>query len=577
MSVAEELGYSKRDRTFIPQDLSFETFDGLQSLLEHLLNREIKNKEDLQQWLLDVSELKSVLEETSAWAYINMTRYTEDEEKQKWYQHIINEIEPKLKPYMDKLNRKYFDSPFRKQLPSPRFDVFNRKIENRIKLFRPENIELEKEDSQLDNQYTQIVGALTIDFDGKEQTIQQLSRYLEEPDRDLRKKAFEAILNRTLKEKEKITTIFEKMLNLRHKVASNAGFENFRDYMFMELERFDYSPQDCFTLHNNIEKYTLPLIKEMMEERKKRLQLSALKPYDLSVNIYGEKPLRPFKEVRELIDGCITIFSKLDPKLGKELSLMDEMNLLDLDSRKGKAGGGYLYPLEETKLPFIFANAVGMSRDLIVLLHEGGHAVHHFEAQNEPLIEYRSTSMEMAEVASMSMELITMDYWDEFYKDPKDLTRAKINQLEGVISLLPWICTVDAFQHHIYLNPQENTEQRNKKWEEIYLRFHPMVDYQGYEDFLTYRWQRVHHIFGVPFYYIDYAIAQIGALQVWRNYKKDPKQAIKQYLNGLSKGGSLPLPELYEETGIQFDFSDSMISSLMKMVEEELKNLRSQL
>jgi oligoendopeptidase F len=405
--------------------------------------------------------------------------------------------------------------------------------------------------------------------------LQQAADRLLSTDRKVREDAYMKIAERRYQDKDKLDELFNKLLKLRHEVAQNADFENFRDYMFTAMGRFDYQPQDCFAFHDAVEKEVVPVLNQLAEERKKALGVNELRPWDLSVNYLGDKPLKPFETGEELINKSIDIFENLNPFLGKCLSTMKAMNHLDLESRKGKAPGGYNYPLDETGVPFIFMNATSSLRDLVTMVHEGGHAIHSFVTRDLELGFFKHTPSEVAELASMSMELITMEHWDVFFKDEKDLIRAKREHLEGIIQTLPWVATVDKFQHWIYENPDHTNEERRKEWNNVFSKFsNNVTNWTGIEKYRDYVWQKQLHIYEVPFYYIEYAIAQLGAIAVWKNFKEDPEKGLENYLNALKLGYTKPIKEIYKAAGIKFDFSQDYIRELISFVKKELDGLK---
>jgi oligoendopeptidase F len=358
-------------------------------------------------------------------------------------------------------------------------------------------------------------------------------------------------------------------------MAQNAGFDNFRDYMFAALGRFDYTKEDCFDFHEAVAETVVPLLNEMAIEHKKALNVSELRPYDKAVDPNNRPPLKPFSTGEDLLEKTITVFTKLDPFLGECLTLMRGMNRFDLESRKGKNPGGYNYPLEESGFPFIFMNASSLLRDMITMLHEGGHAVHSIVTKDLALNSFRNLPSEVAELASMSMELITMDYWDVYFENPEDLNRAKIKHLEDIIETLPWVATVDKFQHWLYENPSHTPEERTEAWIQIYEKFADnTTDWSGIQQFKANLWQKQLHIFEVPFYYIEYGIAQLGAIGVWKNYKENPQKGLEGYLNALKLGYTKPIGEVYAAANIPFDFSKEHIASLMEFVGEELRKLK---
>ena len=353
-------------------------------------------------------------------------------------------------------------------------------------------------------------------------------------------------------------------------MALNADCSDFREYMFKAKQRFDYSPEDCLAFHDAVERSAVTVARDLQRHRAELLGIEPLRPWDGAVDVKGRPPLRPFTAADRLGDGVTKIFSRVSPELGEQFAQMRAASYLDLESRKGKAPGGYQATYDEARHPFIFMNAVGTQGDVRTLIHEGGHAFHCYAARHDPLLAYRSSPIEFAEVASFGMEMLSLDHLDEFYEG-EDLARAKRSQLEGIISLFPWVATIDAFQHFLYTNPTHTRAERRAEWLRLHERFGGVADYSGYEEALAYRWQRQLHLFEVPFYYIEYGIAKLGALQVWRNAKEGVRGAVDKYRHALSLGGSRRLPELFDACGARFDFSYDTLGPLIQMVQEELQ------
>lgn len=559
-------------RTFTAAVKDFGRWEELEPLFESLVGEadRLASPAELEAWLLRQSEFGAALDEEYSRLYIAMTCDTESKEKEAAYLSFIETVLPKTKPYWDKLNRAYLKSPHRAKLDPRRYEVMNRDIENDVKLFREENIPLQTEDSKLSQQYQKICGAMMVTFRGEEKTLQQMAPFLEEKDRAVREKAWRLISARRMQDRDAIDALFDKMIDVRQKIARNAGFANYRDYMHQAKARFDYTPQDCFAFHEAVEKEFVPLLAQIRRERRADLKVDSLRPWDLSNDSKGRPPLRPFQDEGKLEEGCLSIFKKVDPTLGDQFEDMRRLGLLDLGSRKGKAPGGYQSTLEEIRYPFIFMNAAGTDRDVYTLLHEGGHAFHAFAARRDPLLFYRHAPLEFCEVASMTMELLAYDHLEAFYARP-DAQRSRRHHTEQLLSLFPWIASIDAFQHWIYTLPAPPTrEQREQKWLEIDARFSPEVDWSGLDAAHRSMWQRQLHIFQVPFYYIEYGIAQLGALQIWLRSKQDLGGAVRAYRQGLALGGSRPLPELFEAAGARFDFSTKTIAPIARAIREEL-------
>jgi oligoendopeptidase F len=563
-----------RPRTFVPQTVDLGDWPQIAPLFDQLENcaAHCKTAADLERWLLDWSELNAALDEESSRRYIAMTCHTDSPDAEKAYLHFVEHVEPQLKPRQFALEKIYVAHPLREKLSPERFKVFDRDMKNHVELFRPENVPLETGDAKLSQQYQKLSGALTVNFRGEEKTLVQMGRYLEEPDRALRQEAWELVAKRRLQEAEKFDGIFDQMLKLRTQIAKNAGFGNYRDYAFPRNGRFDYTPEDCETFHDAVEQHIMPVVRELQAQRRSDLKFDQLRPWDLSVDPLNRPPLNPFARVDEMVLRTQKIFDRLDGGLAGGFRQMQELHLLDLDNRKGKAPGGYQDTLNEARLPFIFMNAVGVQRDVETILHETGHAFHALAACDEDLRAYRHAPIEFCEVASMSMELLGNEFIEEFYS-AADANRARRVHLEGVVGVFPWIATVDAFQHWIYTHPAHTRAERVAAWLELMDRFGGDVDWSGYEAARANLWHRQLHIFLHPFYYIEYGIAQLGALQVWANSKRDKTKALNDYKKSLALGGSRPLPELFSAAGCRFEFSSQTIEPLTKLLREELGKL----
>lgn len=557
-------------RHFAPIDIDLGNWASLELLYHSLLDRQIKSVEELVQWLKDNSEMSAVVGEEASRRYITMTCATDNQAAESAYLFYIEEIMPKLKPLGFRLDKKFLECPYTADLDPDFYRVLLRSTRNAVELFREENVPLETELDKLSQQYQKIQGAMTVMFQGQERTMQQMGVFAQYKDRALRQEAWETVIKRRMQDTEKLEDLFDEMLKLRTQVAKNAGFANFRDYQFRRFNRFDYTPDDCFKFHTAVEQFVVPLTQKSLEERRQALKIDTIRPWDTQCDKYGRDPLYPFTTDYELAQGCLNIFYKVDKRLGEQFNIMLDLGLLDLGSRKGKAPGGYQSTLTEIRLPFIFMNAVGLNRDLTTLLHEGGHAFHSLAAADQPIIDYRHSPMEFAEVASMSMEHLGMPYLEEFYS-PADAARARCNQMQGDISILPWIAAVDAFQHWIYTNPGHTRSERADYWLSLMDRFAKGIDWSGWEEVSRYGWHGQLHIFEYPFYYIEYGIALLGALQIWRNARQGSRQAIDAYLAALKLGGSKPLPTLFEVAGAKFDLSADTVRPLMDLVQAEME------
>ena len=563
-----------RPRAFVPQTIDLGDWPQIAPLFDQLEKHaaNCKSVVELERWLLDWSELNAALDEEAARRYIAMTCHTDSADAEKAYLHFVENVEPQLKPRQFALEKIYVAHPLREKLPHPRFRVFDRDVKNHVELFRPENVPLETGEAKLCQQYQKLSGSLMVNFRGEEKTLVQMGRYLEEPDRALRQEAWELVARRRLREADKFDDILDDQIKLRHQIAQNAGFKNYRDYAFRKMGRFDYTPDDCVQFHDAVEKEIMPVVRELQAQRRKQLKLERLRPWDLAVDPLNRPPLKPFAQVGEMVSRTQKVFDRLDGELARGFREMQDLRLLDLDNRKGKAPGGYQQTLGESRVPFIFMNAVGLQRDVETILHEAGHAFHALAARDEDLHAYRGAPIEFCEVASMGMELLGNEFIEEFYS-AADANRARRVHLEGIIGIFPWIATVDAFQHWIYTHPGHSRAERAAAWLELMDRFGGDVDWNGYEAARAHLWHRQLHIFLHPFYYVEYGIAQLGALQVWANSKRDKVKALNDYKQALALGGSRPLPELFAAAGCPFRFDTATIKPLIGLARTELAKL----
>ncbi len=567
---------SKIKRSFLPDDFIISDWESLEPYFKNLAERQIASLREFESWLKDVNEVEAVVSEDACWRQIRMTCDTTDKSLEESFNYFYQEIQPKIQPYADLLNKKLVESPFSKELDQEKYFTYLRNVRKNIELYREANIPIQAEINVLQQHYGQIVGAMTVEVSGNEYTLQQAAKFLEDPNREKREEVYRKINERRLTDKEPLNTLFSQLVEKRHNLAVNAGFGNYRDYKFIEMGRFDYTAENCFQFHKAVSSQVLPLVDEIFERHRIKLGVDILKPWDTEAEPKGLEPLRPFKEGKELLHKTIQCLEELDPFFADCLRRMEIMNHLDLDSRKGKAPGGYNMPLAESGAPFIFMNAAGQMSDVTTMVHEGGHAIHSFLSHPLELTNFKEYPTEMAEVASMAMELFTMDYWHVFFDDEADLKRAKRHQLERVITIFPWIATIDKFQHWVYENANHTENERTEAWMNILSEFSSSaIDYSGLMPYRNISWQRQLHLFEVPFYYIEYGIAQLGALGMWKQFRENKQQAIQNYTHALRLGGTKTLPELYKAAGLTLDFSSEKISELMEMVSEELRRLSS--
>lgn len=535
------------------------------------------NEKSITGWLRDWSQLGNLLDEVYWRLYVAITVDTTDQAAERRYNYFLDEIQPQWKAAEQTLKEKLL----RSGLQPAGFEIALRNFKAEADLFREANLPLLSEHKKLAAEYDKIFGAQAILWEGKEFTLPQLQPIYQEADRDRRERAWRMAAARQLADREAINALWEKFMAVRGKLAQNANLPDYRTYRWREKLRFDYTPQDCEHFHRAIEEVVVPAARSIYEKRRKRLGLKTLRPWDLEVDPFGEPPLRPFQTVTELEEKCWRMFDRVDPQLGAYFERMCKEKMLDLENRKGKAPGGYCTDFKATGIPFIFMNAVGIHDDVQTLLHEGGHAFHAFESSSLPY-HYREVPLEFCEVASMSMEYLAAPYLTEdqggFYT-PHQAARARIEHLETSLRFWPYMAVVDAFQHWVYENHEKATDpsQCDRKWAELWDRFMPGIDWSGLEQEKMTGWQRKLHIHEEPFYYVEYGLAQLGAVQVWRNALGDQLGAVTAYRKALSMGANGTLPQLYAAAGAKFAFDAKTLQQAVELMLEMIKSLEEQL
>jgi len=557
--------------SFVPDDFDASKWENIEPYVNDLLSRELTCSSCLEKAISDSSNLAEHISETGALLYIGMTCDTENEKKKNEFLHFVENVRPKLSEFSDALNRRIAEHPSLEDL-SERYTLMIRGIISDIEIFRTENIPLGVEQTKLVTKAQGITGAMTVEFEGKERTFPEMKAFLESNDREKREKAWKSMVNRWMDDSEDLSEIFDELIKIRHQIALNAGFDTYTDYMFRAMHRFDYSVEDCLTFHDSIEKVCMPIVKDINEKRRVAFGLEKLSPWDVNEktgsgpDISGERPLKPFESVQEMVTKLSQLFHNMSEDLGNKFDKLVEMDTLDLETRKGKAPGGYQYYLEKSRVPFIFMNAAGLQGDLETMIHESGHAFHSLYCGHLDLIDERNYPIEFAEVASMSMELLTQDEWGIFYENSNEVNRARISHLEGVVYLLPWIATIDAFQHWIYANPDHTRDERKEYWLSLREKFGSDMNWNGNEEFRELSWQQQGHLYGVPFYYVEYGIAQLGALQLWQTHRKDPEKALIDYSNAMELGNTKTLPDLFAAAELKLGFDEKHLNSLIKEV-----------
>ncbi|MCR5377425.1 MAG: M3 family oligoendopeptidase, partial [Fibrobacter sp.] len=468
------------ERYFVPNDLNPDNEKQISELYRKLLLRDIPvDTAKLRQWIMDWSELNSVLSDVNSRRYVAMTCNTQDEKAAKAYNDFVENIQPVMNEYDDKLNKKLMAHPSKDGLKGE-FGEWFKGVQVSLDLFSPDNIPLETEENKEIQAYQKITGGMSVEFEGETKTMQQMASYMEKTDRDLRERAWRAMWERRLQDKDALDNAYDKLFEIRKQIAKNAHCKDFIDYIFLAKHRFDYTPADCEAFHESIEKLVLPLQKEMYKRRAQKMGLARLRPWDLDVDPLSRAPLKPYQSGAELIEKCDQIFESIHPQAGKWARQMQAQNLIDPDSRLGKAPGGYQIGFDEARLPFIFMNSANTDRDIYTLLHESGHSFHQFALADQPILAYRDVPAEFAEVASMSMELIGMSNLKPFYGDDLEaIARSFEGELSDVIWLFPWVASIDCFQHRLYNFPTHTATDRSDIWAEIMDRYDAGVDYSG--------------------------------------------------------------------------------------------------
>lgn len=585
--------------TSVPAGLDGADWAQIEPILTEIQRRDVATPAEFERWLLDRSELEAACDEARANLYIASSCDTESKHKSAAFAAFVESIAPRLETIGFELDRKQVALSERFRPDPARYAVLDRSKRARVELFRAENVPLQTELDKLSQEYAKVAGAQTVEFDGKEQTLPQMGAYLLDPDRARRESAWRGINTRRLADREALDALLDRMVALRDRTARNAACAGFVEYTFKDKLRFDYTPADCDRFAGAVERRVMPLVCRLTEKRRAALGVAELRPWDLAVDVKGRPGLRPFDGGRDLFFKTATVFDSLDARLGRLFRALGPgaggvdgsggaaadgkalvSECLDLDSRKGKRPGGYQYNRARSRRPFIFMNAAGLHRDVMTMVHEAGHAFHSMLCAPEPLADYRHAPTEFAEVASMSMEHLTMPHWGGgrtgggYFSDPVDLRRARAEHLERCITILPWIATIDSFQRWMYAHPDHTHRQRDDHWVELDDRFGEPVSWSGLDDERRSQWQKQSHIFSHPLYYIEYGIAELGSLQLWlKAGREGERNAIDAYIRALSLGGSVPLPDLFAAAGISFDFGESTIARIVDAVETELERL----
>jgi oligoendopeptidase F len=563
-------------RRFVPETVNPGKWSDLEPLFVALEERSLASVDDFRDWIHDMSELESILRAEEARRYIDMTCHTDDEERRSRFLEFCRDIESKSKAAFDRLDRIYLASEFRSELPTERFEVFDRTRKSDVEIFREANIPLEVRETEKATEYVQLMGSLMVELNGEQVPFAKAYLELEQPDRSRRESIWRKLFGRRYEERETIEAQFSSLFDIRQEIATNSGFDSYRDYRFRHFRRFDYGVEHCEQFHAGVRSVVVPEIRRLNEIRREKLGLDTLRLWDMEVSPYSSEPYRPFKTEKELCDLARTLFGAVATDFKEEFSALEGLDLLDLFSRPNKAPGGYQYFLDDVRLPFIFANAAGTHDDVQTLLHEGGHAFHSLANRDEPISLYRDPPLEFCEVASMGMEFLALEHLEEVY-DEDVAARVRCQHLEKSLRLLAWVATVDSFQHCVFTQKKNSAADRRATWVRLRTEYFPDLDWSGIEHFREVEWHRQGHIFRQPFYYIEYGIALLGALQLWVHARKDADSAVARFREALALGGSRPLPELFAAAGLRFEFGEELLRPIVEETVAEWEKLRAQI
>ena len=531
-------------------------------------------KTNVESWLKDWTRLSKLLRETHQRLWVASTVDTTDEQAQQRYTDFLDNIYPQAQAAEQRLKEKLLAS----GLEPEGFEVPLRNMRLEAELFCEANLPLLSEELKLATEYDKIIGAQTVEWQGKEVTLIQLHPVYLDPDRSLRERAWRLASARQLADQQAINDLWVKLLAIRRQLAANVNLPDYRAYRWRQLLRFDYTPEDCKQFHRVIEAVVVPAARRLYARRRRLLGLGALRPWDVHVDVHGRPPLKPFATIAELEEKTAAIFERVDPELGNYFKIMRQERLLDLDNRKGKAPGGYCTDFPDSSRPFIFCNSVGVHDDVQTLIHEGGHAFHVFESSRLPYAQQMHVPLEFAEVASMGMEFLASPYLSAgqggFYTSA-EAAQARVEHLEQSLLFWPYMAVVDAFQHWVYENAEAASDPANcdAQWAELWDRFMTGVDWSGLEQEKMTGWQRKLHIHEDPFYYVEYGLALLGAAQVWRNALKDQGAATAAYRRALALGGTATLPQLYAAAGARFAFDAGTLEEIVTLMERTISEL----
>ncbi len=566
---------SPRLRMFLPKEFKVTVWSRLKPYFNELLKRPISSVKELEEWLLDRSELSAVIQEDFNWRFLHFSCDLNDEKKEDAYLYAVQEIQPKIIAFENQLDQKLIHSPFCAALKGEKYEIYLRNLKAKLRIHKDKNIDLLSETKLKTKEYISLMSKIIVTDENEELTLTQARKKLKDSDRNIRQRIYKKTGAALFDKRKQLENIFDGLLQLRHQMALNVGMLNYRDFRFIELNRFDYTVEDCVNYHEIIKKEVIPILEKSHQKRKASLNVDQLRPWDLFVSLNDKEQNQLFESSDEFLNKTIDCLLAVHPSFGECLSVVREMGHLDLNARKGKRPGGFILNMPISKVSFIFMNATNTSQDVRTMVHESGHAIHYYMIRSFDLESASNIPFEAAELVAMSMELLTMEHWDIYFDDPDHLRSAKIQQLTKTLTTLCWVATIDKFQHWIYLHPDHSRDERADAWIKIYKEFDStVIDRTGQEEYTNYLWHRQMHIFSLPFYYIEYGFAQLGALAIWKEYRIRPEKTMKNLQQAMKLGNTKSLKEIYKTAGVDFNFSAQYVRDLMNFVHEELDQLQ---
>lgn len=562
---------TKKPYTYLPQEMKVEVWDQVKMELKKLLEKKIDSSEELVNFINHYNELLDVVKDRDIQLWVQLSLDTTNGDVEKKGQRFTEKVVSKAKPYFFEIEKKILENPQLTKLDK-RYDIYKKILTKNVKTYSEKNLPLQEKEQMLCEEYRRIPSTLTFSYEGKERTLGQMRKFLTNPNQKRRETAWRMIKKGWLDKKEELDQIFDQIRDLRNKMALNCEFPNFVEYIHLIRSRFGYSPEDFQRLHRSVEKFVIPALKKLNAEKRKTLQLDQLYPWDEMSSVYKEN-LQPFEDVADLVRKNERVLAQIDLEFAEKFKLIKEKGNLDLENRKGKVPGGFCFPIDQTRSCFICMNSVGLARDTTILIHESTHGIHAFAHADEPIREYRmfDSPGELVEFPCKAMELLALDYYDTYYDHAEDLRRAKRNMFVGVLEALRKYTMSDALEQWIYTHPNHSAEERTDYYRSLVKRFNPGVDWTDLDEEMSVGWYERFPLITMPAYIISYALAQLGAITVYKNYRENREKTIDQLKDFMKLGFSRSIDELFKVAGIKFDFSEEYLKEVVDFIMKELE------